>query len=154
MRNRAKCKLCGDIIESFHEFDHVICKCDQIAISGGQVKYECAARSFDNFLRIDDEGNQIVPSVVVDVKTAKIISDHIAVYQAKKIPDEVALGPVMSQGATKQNLIDSLDSQIKTFKRIFELHPDMQYQYVSQADFVSSLELILDCLRSGCIDRN
>ncbi len=59
MRNRAKCKICKEILESFHEFDYVKCKCDEISISGGNIRYECAAKNWDNFLRIDDAGNEI-----------------------------------------------------------------------------------------------
>jgi hypothetical protein len=130
MRNRAKCKLCGDILESFHEFDYQTCKCNEISISGGLIKYECAAKDFANFLRVDDEGNEIVPKI--SSKDENIANTYIPELHMDK-----------------KNIIDSLDSQIKTFKRIFELHPDMQYQYVSQSDFVSALELVLDCLRSG-----
>lgn len=155
MRNRAKCKLCGDILESFHEFDYQTCKCNEISISGGLIRYECAAKDFSNFLRVDDEGNEIVPTI----KHQNIITEIVGQNEINRIKDNtisdlVDLGQkivnnLISPTATKKNHIDSLDSQIKIFKRIFDLHPDMQYQYVSQSDFVSALELILDCLRSG-----
>lgn len=35
--NRAKCTLCGDVIESRNETDYVYCKCGSIAVSGGHV---------------------------------------------------------------------------------------------------------------------
>ena len=35
MRNRAKCKLCSSVIESYHRYDEVSCKCGEINISGG-----------------------------------------------------------------------------------------------------------------------
>jgi ribosomal protein L32 len=35
IRNRAKCKRCGDIIESKHSHDFVSCKCKAIALDGG-----------------------------------------------------------------------------------------------------------------------
>lgn len=60
MRNRAKCKLCGSILESFHRYDYVSCKCDEIAISGGQDKLEVYYKNIDNLLRLDDEDNVIV----------------------------------------------------------------------------------------------
>jgi hypothetical protein len=59
MRNRAKCRLCGSIIESLHRYDYVKCKCGEIAISGGLDKLECFANAFDNFVRIDDEGKEV-----------------------------------------------------------------------------------------------
>jgi len=36
IRNRAKCKLCGDIIESKYRHDFVTCKCGAISVDGGQ----------------------------------------------------------------------------------------------------------------------
>ena len=62
MINRAKCKLCESIIESFCEGDYVECKCGEIAVDGGD-KLRCSAKDFKNFLRVDDEGNEIVVHV-------------------------------------------------------------------------------------------
>lgn len=56
MRNRAKCLLCKDILESFHEHDQVECSCGEISISGGLSHYYASARDFKHFLRVDDEG--------------------------------------------------------------------------------------------------
>lgn len=64
MRNRAKCKLCNTIIESLHRYDYVSCKCNEISISGGADKLECAAKDFSNFIRIDDEGKEVNVKVV------------------------------------------------------------------------------------------
>jgi hypothetical protein len=63
MRNRAKCKLCNSIIESYHLEDYVTCSCGEIAISGGNIKYYVSAKDYNNLLRIDDEGNQIVVTI-------------------------------------------------------------------------------------------
>lgn len=62
MRNRAKCKKCQQIIESFHSTDFVICGCNEIAVDGGEA-LKCFARDWTNFLRVDDEGNEIVPEI-------------------------------------------------------------------------------------------
>lgn len=62
MKNRAKCKLCNGIIESFHDTDYVLCKCSEISVSGGLAMY-CSARDFANFVRVDDEGNEIIVKV-------------------------------------------------------------------------------------------
>lgn len=35
VKNKAKCKLCGDIIESTHRHDFKYCKCGAIAVDGG-----------------------------------------------------------------------------------------------------------------------
>ena len=34
-RNRARCKKCGDVIESKHVHDFVTCKCGSISVDGG-----------------------------------------------------------------------------------------------------------------------
>lgn len=61
MRNRAKCKLCNDIIESVHPDDRTACKCGEIEIWGNEM---CSTYNWDNFIRIDDEGNEIIPKIV------------------------------------------------------------------------------------------
>lgn len=77
MRNRAKCKLCGSIIESIHRYDYVECKCGEIAIEGGEESYKCSAKNFGNFLRVDDQDNIIIPTIqeseviVTNTKPAK-----------------------------------------------------------------------------------
>lgn len=37
IENKAKCRLCGDIIESMDESLYKHCSCGAIAVSGGQV---------------------------------------------------------------------------------------------------------------------
>ena len=65
MKNIAKCRLCGSVIESLHQKDHVTCTCGEISVDGGD-EMRCAARNFENFLRIDDEGNEIVVKVQME----------------------------------------------------------------------------------------
>jgi len=36
MRNRIRCRMCGDIIESKHVHDFVYCTCGSVAVDGGQ----------------------------------------------------------------------------------------------------------------------
>lgn len=59
MKNRAKCKLCSSIIESFHSSDLMTCKCGEISVFGGDSLY-CSAENWSNFLRVDDQGNEII----------------------------------------------------------------------------------------------
>jgi hypothetical protein len=42
---------------SYHQFDYVECKCGEITVEGGDAM-RCAAKSWDNFLRVDDEGRE------------------------------------------------------------------------------------------------
>lgn len=62
MKNIAKCKKCQSIIESFHSTDYVSCSCGEISVDGGSAM-RCAAKSWSNFARIDDEGNEILVTV-------------------------------------------------------------------------------------------
>lgn len=58
--------MCQSIIESFHPTDLVLCKCGEISVDAGEA-LKCAAKDWSNFLRVDDEGNEIV--VKVESKT-------------------------------------------------------------------------------------
>lgn len=62
MRNRAKCKKCESIIESLGPGDEVSCKCGAISVYEGD-KMACSATDWAYFLRVDDEGNVIVPTI-------------------------------------------------------------------------------------------
>jgi len=62
IRNRAKCKKCQSIIESFFPTDLVFCACREIAVEGGEAM-KCMANEWSNFLRVDDEGNEIIPTI-------------------------------------------------------------------------------------------
>jgi hypothetical protein len=77
MRNRAKCRLCGDILESFHEHDRVECSCGEIAISGGTVRYELAYRNLDNFLRLDDNDQETPVKSEIGVSSPEERRDHL-----------------------------------------------------------------------------
>lgn len=68
MKNRAKCKLCNTIIESFHDQDDVHCKCGHIFVYGGN-SMKCGAIDWANFIRIDDLGNEIIPKIVNDINS-------------------------------------------------------------------------------------
>ena len=63
MKNRAKCKLCNDIVESVHSQDYQLCRCGEIFVDGGKLNY-CGARDWVNFVRIDDNGKEHAPQVV------------------------------------------------------------------------------------------
>lgn len=63
MRNRAKCSNCLEIIESLHTTDFVPCKCGDIAVDGGPDNFKCFAKDWAAFVRVDDEGKEIVPTI-------------------------------------------------------------------------------------------
>ena len=124
-RNRAKCKLCGSIIESYHSTDYVTCKCSAIAVDGGDAMY-CFAQDFDNFLRVDDNDNEIVPKVI-----AKLDEDSI---ESPKDPIHTKL--------TKVELIKMLDDMIENVDRLPQAAmtaPISHYDYYSLMLLLSSL---------------
>lgn len=120
MKNRAKCKLCNSIIESFHATDYVMCKCEEIALDGGDALY-CFARDFKNFVRVDDEDNEVIVTMKEDVK------------------------PLDMKKPSKEDLLAMLDEHIKSYERLPEVG---LYSYVTQADLLSSLLLLQSILRS------
>ena len=46
IRNKIKCRKCGDIIESYHCHDYKHCKCGLVAVDGGR---EYLKREFPKF---------------------------------------------------------------------------------------------------------
>jgi hypothetical protein len=111
MRNRAKCKLCSSIIESYHRYDEVSCKCGEINISGGNYALECGAKDWSNFMRVDDMGNEIFVKVQMDDKTV----EHE--YKQSKADLHKIL----------QGMIDSIEGMPTNAKTIPLTHYDMQY---------------------------
>ena len=119
MRNRAKCKLCADIIESLSA-DHIIdCKCEEITIFGGDKTFGCRAKNWDNFLRVDDEGNEIV----ITVKN-----------EPEKLPK-----------LTREDLLKMLDAMNENIEK---LPQHAMTQAVNQYDLSSLIILISAILRS------
>lgn len=105
MRNRAKCKLCDDIIESMYTHDFQRCKCGEIAVDGGKDYHRVLAKDWDNFLRVDDEGNIVVPSIIDKHEDA---SDKAKDNKPKNAPKK----------RNRKELISMLDEMIKGFQRL------------------------------------
>jgi hypothetical protein len=126
MKNRAKCKLCNDIIESFHRSDMVSCKCGEISIDGGAEICRVLAKDLSNVLRIDDEGNIIIPKIV------------------EKAP-HTTLDADISPKPTKAELLDLLD---KMRSDIEQLPSGAAIAPVTHYDFASLIMLLSSILRS------
>ena len=124
VKNRAKCKLCKDIIESFNEGDFVPCKCGEIYVNGG-LKLLCGASNWNNFLRVDDQGNEIIVSVKED--------------QEEKTDN-------YSNKPSKNEQIEMLDSMLK---KIEELPPQAMQTYVSHYDLYSFMLVVSSILKDG-----
>lgn len=123
MRNRAKCKLCGDIIESMHSTDLQACKCGHIYVDGGNSMV-CGSYDWNNFLRVDDEGNEIV--VTVQEK-----ENQIPVEYSTKL--------------TKKDMLDMLDEMRKNIEN---LPANAMMTPITHADFCSLLIVLSAILHS------
>ena len=127
MRNRAKCKLCLSIIESFHATDYVMCKCGHIAVDGGEA-LRCVAQDWNNFLRVDDLGNEIKIKIAQDISKT-VIDDYI--YEAP----------------TKKEMIDMLDEMIKNIEN---LPREAMSTSINHYDFCSLMVLLSSIFRADC----
>ena len=123
MRNRAKCKLCNSILESKAYRDYVICKCGEISIDGGPDELRCYANDWNNFLRIDDEGNEIIVKV----------EDNVP----KTNPDVI-------NKLSKEDLIKELDRLIESIEKL-PIH--VQQMPVSNADLSALLVVLSSILK-------
>lgn len=126
MRNRAKCALCLQIIESKEIHDYVSCACGEIAVDGGKECFRVTAKNWSNFLRIDDQGNIIKPKVL---DASKPISED-DVYEP-----------------TKKELLDLLAD---TCRNISDLPPSGLHSYVTHYDLLSVLTVLSAILQSDC----
>lgn len=128
MRNRAKCKRCNDIIESYHSTDLVICKCGEIFVDAGE-SMRCGATNWDNFLRVDDEGNDIVPTIKEkdDVKP-------LYTYNSER------------PKPTKEEILDMLEMMIK---KIEEMPPESMSSFITHFDYYSLLLIVSSLFKAS-----
>ncbi len=126
MKNRAKCKLCLSIIESFHDLDYVTCNCGHISVSGGS-RLECSAENWSNFVRVDEKGNEIIVKVVD--------------------PDELIddVKPLYNESISKEDKLKMLEEMIKSYE---SLPPQALSTPITHYDFLSALVLFSSILRS------
>lgn len=136
MKNRAKCKLCSDILESFHRHDFVTCKCGEISVDGGNDYYKCSARNWDNFLRIDDQGNEIIVKVKDDSDTD--VSDKT------KVKEWASSEMENTKPLTREDRLKELDRMILSIEGLPEVAMTTP---VNQYDLLSALILLSEILR-------
>lgn len=129
MKNRAKCKLCLSIIESFHSTDYVTCKCGEIVVDGGPA-LRCAANNWDNFIRVDENGNEVLIKVK-ELNTYDIDS-------IKPIPEKI--NPLDK----KKELVEMLDEMIKNIEN---MPSHAMNNPINHYDFCSALLLMSSILK-------
>ncbi len=127
MNNRAKCKKCNTIIESFHPGDYVTCSCGEISVDGG-IAMRCAAVDWANFLRVDDEGNELV------VKAIEADSEDPF---SKELP----------QTPHKQQLLEMLKDMVRNIEK---LPPHAMSNPINHYDFESLLVLLVALFTDDC----
>jgi len=118
MRNRAKCKKCECILESFFPDDYVHCKCGEIAIKGSKRM----AVNWENFLSIHDDD-----------------SEHPV-----KIVEKDEIKESIDQKPTRDELIQMLDSMEDAMHR---LPPEAMTQPITHYDFASLIVLVSSILK-------
>lgn len=129
MRNRAKCKLCEEIIESLHPQDYVPCKCGEIAVDGGKEANKCAALHWENFLRIDDN-DKIVEVKVIDATE-----------------EDIVINPTTNLNDRKRELVDVLKGYIDSFNRLPE---HARSNFITHYDLQAALLVIYEVLNELC----
>jgi hypothetical protein len=127
MTNKAKCKLCGDIIESLHKNDLIKCSCGEIAIAGGEYELLSFANDYANFLRIDEFGEEKSVTYIENYKDIAI--------QEKDVETPF----------TRTQLIDMLDRLIKYYDK---MPSHAQLQFVTHKDLSEALSLMLSIWRA------
>jgi hypothetical protein len=133
MKNRAKCKLCSNIIESFHTTDFVMCKCEEISVSGGDA-LKCGAKNWDNFLRVDDDGHEIVVKIESPANPQNTSSDDSAKSNSNNSDQYSHKKP------SKIELLDILKEMIKNIENLPEYAMSTP---ITHYDFSSFLILFL-----------
>lgn len=117
MRNRAKCKLCSTIIESFHETDLQFCECKSIGLDGGKYTFKVYANDFSNVIRIDDDDKEI------PIKEKLVITET---------PKKLSLDDLMKE-------LDMMCDEIDTLPRHAMAQPVNQYDFYRLCLLVRSI---------------
>jgi hypothetical protein len=119
-RNRIKCKLCGDTVESMHDSDLQICSCGEISVDGGTSSYKATCKDPKNLLLIDEDGKEETPTFIEEKEEP--------VEEGKDLPP-----------LTKEDLLEMLKLHLEGYDNL----PDhAKYKGVTVHD-LQSLALLL-----------
>lgn len=127
MKNRARCKLCGTVIEPLSLYDYVTCKCGEIAVEGSE-SLRVYANDLNNLLRVDDEGNIIVPKII-----DKTSADDLRVEdtQEKSVP-------------TRAQKVEMLKEMLKSIERLPQNAMTLPVTYYDYVSFISLICSIIE----------
>lgn len=130
MTFRAKCKLCNTLLNAKDPGSYITCACGEISIKYEPGTTQFIAREWENFIRIDEEGNEI------QIKT--IEKDDISSLQPH--PEGIS-------NPSKDDLLGMLNTMIKNIE---ELPPQAMATPVTHYDLVSALLLVAALFRASC----
>ena len=136
MRNRAKCKLCDDIIESKQTWDFVTCKCGEISIDGGPSEHRrCLAHNWCNFVYLDDDDTERPLTIR---KLEENPKDQVAEEKADESDKECVVA------GKRDELMGVLR---ETLKNSESLPPHVRSSFVTYADLDGLVSLIYAILK-------
>ncbi len=136
MRNRAKCNLCKYVIESFHCHDFVECKCKEIHVDGGPDFFRAGANDWKNFIRIDEDGNEIPIKI-------QIVPDS-------EMPQVMHAPSANDQYAVKEPTRDDLLMMLKDAIDVYEKLPQSAMHHpVTHYDLLNAMMIIYAVLKKG-----
>ena len=149
MRNRAKCKLCKIVIESFFDNDHVTCKCGEISVYGGTSNYYVSAvRDLSNILRVDDNDNVIIPKIITQNENTENNNEKIENQTCAPIIDN--LDDTSIQTSENENSKTRKNTAIAEIDHILETIDRMPSHAMSNAithyDYMTILILMKSLL--------
>jgi hypothetical protein len=133
MKNRAKCKLCENIIESKHRHDFITCPCGEISVDGGNDYWRQMAKHEDNFIRLNDDDTIMERQIDKEIATQDIVKE---LYPTKP---------------TKKELIDTLENMSK---KIQELPDHAMHISINHYDWGSLLLLLIALFKADCAEDN
>jgi len=144
MRNRAKCKLCLSLIESFSTHDFVRCSCGEIFVDGGQSYLRCGANDFKNFIRVEDDGTEKeVTFVPFDEKIAELEAKKKSISPNKEVVPEIQ---EKKEAMTLAEHLAVLGDMIKHMEVLPEgalFSPSSQYDHLSLLIWLNSFSTCL-----------
>lgn len=100
-RNRAKCRVCKQVIESMSAHDMQVCSCGEISIDGGTEYYKASFHDPYNFLRIDEDGTEI---------EITFNENPPSLEKEKPVNDPTSL--------TKEDMLDMLKLHIESYENL------------------------------------
>ncbi len=133
MRNRIKCMLCQDVIESTHRHDFKSCKCGACSVDGGNEYKRCLFDKPENIriLEDDDSEHEIV-----------IPKDRLQRLEEKQEPEQI-IEDMPKKKPTRKELRGILDEMIKSVE---SLPPHAMTDPLNQYDYSSFLMILQSIL--------